>query len=170
MGNLVSSPLTKETYLSSPHPCLHPDSKLQTLFSLLSPPSLSPFLFLKKIAAQLKGPSCGRPACSAGRHWCSEALPREGVGPPGKFGNYPAASQASPLPPKSFKLPVGWAEDKSQRLVRRQKGSALISNSGNQTGSPTPISTVPSSSCNEVALPQPAFILLWSGVCVSALM
>lgn len=36
----------------------HPSRKLQAPFSFLPPPSL-PFLFLKKISAWQKGPSCG---------------------------------------------------------------------------------------------------------------
>lgn len=46
----------KRPVLSHPHP--HAGGKLRTLFFFLPPPSL-PFLFLKKIAARQKGPSCG---------------------------------------------------------------------------------------------------------------
>lgn len=67
----------------------HPSRKLQAPFSFLPPPSL-PFLFLKKIAAWQKGPSCGGlwpPSGLSKGPWSSEPLPRKAGRQMSKFSN-----------------------------------------------------------------------------------
>lgn len=89
MGCFGLIPSTKKRpILSHPHP--HPGSKLGTVFSFLSPPSVSLFflLFVKKIAAWQKEPSCGGlwPPSALSKAPLVLRIPFQGrCGLPGKF-------------------------------------------------------------------------------------
>lgn len=124
---LVSSPQTKTIILSHPHP----SGKLRTLFSFLPPPSL-PFLFLKKIAARQKGPSCGG-------LWLREALSKAPpvLGTPSWGRRWPPGTLLT-LP----RCPRGSLSRASRcnsgSLMRRRKDPALIPNSENHVSTQTP--------------------------------